>query len=196
LRAWYGSLRPAPLVFRADETPLEMARSYEWRACAFPETDDGASFSRGVDVVGVFGFPAHSGAPFLSGYAARFALNDALAAATREAMQHLAFLWGEPAVEAAPEPAPTPAFHLDLLQWTGRRDRIRRWLAGAHVHYGATRARPPASFEIDYVDITPPWLGGGLCVAKALCPAASPLAFGDTPFADHLPPELRVHPIA
>ena len=32
--------------------------------------------------------------------------------------------------------------------------------------------------------------------ADAVCPAATPLAFGEAPFVAHLPPELRVHPIA
>jgi hypothetical protein len=48
---------------------------------------------------------------------------------------------------------------------------------------------------VEFVDLSPPWLPAGLHVAKALCRAALPLVFGESPFASHLPRELQIHPI-
>ncbi len=204
LRSWYGKIRPRRLEFSAAEAGLGLARSYRWLAYSFPETEDGTEFSRDTHVAGVFGFPRGAGAPFVCGYGARDDSPSALDAAVRETLQLLGFLWGEPPPERLPDPAPTPMGHLERLQWPGQQELVRRWLEGAHMPYGAaagdhgTRSRPqgPGASDIAFVDLTPSWLGSGLRVAKAICQAAAPLAFGDAPFASHLPPELRVHPIA
>jgi hypothetical protein len=194
LRAWYGETRPERLAFSADATPLAGARSYDWRAYSFPD-GKGMDVSNGVKVVGVFGFPAFDRVPFVCGYGARPELHDALETAVREATQLLGFLWGEPPLERLPEPAPTALHHLEHYQWPGHHDVLRGWLEEGHERFSREMTRRPAFSEVAFVDLTPAWLGGGLRVAKAVCPAAMPLAFGDAPFAAHLPPELRVHPI-
>jgi hypothetical protein len=127
---------------------------------------------------------------------ARPSAEDALFAAVREATQLLAFLWGEPLPGASPVLAPTPAYHLDAYQWSERHGIIRRWLEGEHAQYGRLLPDPQeVTDEVLFIDLTPSWLKG-LRVAKAVCPAALPLVFGDDPGAAHLPPAIRTHPIA
>jgi len=191
LRAWYGDLAPVRLPVAATDFP--QTRSYEWYAYSFPDGGDG-SFSRGIEVVGVFGFPTREQCPFLLGFGARPCVDDAFRAAVREGLQMLAFLWGEPAPSAEQKLEPTAMSHLDAFQVKGRQDVVRRWLEGAHLPY-ATGARPRRSSAVGFVDLTPDWLQDGLRVAKAICNDAIPLVFGESPFARHLPPELRVHPI-
>jgi hypothetical protein len=202
LRAWYGETRPERLEFSPGSTPLDGARSYDWRAYGFPETEQ-TQFSRGVQVVGVFGFPVREGMPLVCGYGARPEIRDALDAAVREAMQLLGFLWGEPPLDRLPDPAPTALYHLELFQSPDHHDVLRRWLENGHERFLSARellaSRKDDSSHMArpaFVDLTPAWLVGGLRVAKAVCDAAMPLAFGDVPFTAHLPPELRVHPIA
>jgi len=129
------------------------------------------------------------------GWGARPSLDEAQDVAAREAMQSLAFLWGEPLAEADPPFSPTPMYHLEMFQRPVRHDLLRRWLDGAHTRFRAPALPTESDAEVSFVDLTPPWLRG-LKVSKAVCPAAMPLTFGDSPLAVHLPPELRLHPIA
>jgi len=195
LRAWYGDIRPVRLV-DCDVAELAQATSYEWCAFSFPEPVID-HFARDLQVVGVFGFPGRSDAPLVLGYGARPELSSAVEAAVREAMQGLAFLWGEPVTDHAPELGPTPMHHLERFQFQGNHHLLKRWLDGAHMAYGSRAAAPRASASsIAFVDLTPPWLGGGYRVAKAFCAGAVPLTFGDVAFAAHLPVHMRAHPIA
>ena len=196
LRAWYVEIRPARLTFDVSSTALAGASSYEWHAYAFPKTDL-ARFSSHVDVAGIFGFPKKRDAPLVLGYGGRSDAAGALAAAVCEATQGLAFLWGEPVTDQPPALGSTPVYHLEQFQYPGHHGMLRSWLEGAHMPYGARNLAPRAAApEVAFVDLTPPWLGGGHRVAKAHCQGAIPLAFGDVPFAAHLPATLRAHPIA
>ena len=87
--------------------------------------------------------------------------------------------------------------HLERFQFAGHHDQLRRWLAGAHIVHG-TGIEPARRDEgtVRFVDLTPAWLSGRMFVAKAYCPTSLPLAFGEPPHASHLPPEIRIHPIA
>ena len=194
LRAWLGETEPQRLPLDLQTSPLSRTRSYEWSAYLFPAPTSG-DFTHDTFTVGVFGFPFRPAAPFVLGYAARDDLKGALDSATREAMQLLAFLWGEPICESAPSPAPTPMCHLETLQCRDRQALVRRWLGGGHRRY---RLAPRGSLDpaVRFVDITPTWLEGRLHVAKALSDAALPLAFGLAPLTAHLPAELQLHPIA
>lgn len=202
LASWYGYTRPE----RLDGEVVEVAgatTSYEWSTWAFPEPR-ADSFSRGLEVVGVFGFPTRSGAPLALGFAARPERRAAVDAATREAIQVLGFLWGEPIAEPSPRVEPTAMGHLDFHQAPSRHPQLRSWLAGEHVRYvaerprGATRRDGEADDgdEVLFVDLTPPWLVGGARVVKAVCASAHRLLFGDAPFGAHLPVERRIHPIS
>jgi hypothetical protein len=194
LRAWYGEVRPVSLAFPSRDSALSWARNYEWRACSVPR---GAStFSDGIEVVAVFGFPGLADAPLVMGFAGRDDLAAAVAAASQEAMQLLAFLWGEPVPDSRPDAGPTPMHHLDHYQWRGSHEVLRRWLDGGHPPVASTVSASARSGDIAFVELTPGWMGGGLRVAKAVSASALPLAFGDAPFGRHLPHELRTHPIA
>ncbi len=193
LRSWYGLIRPEPLQLPTGSS-LSRTSSYEWHGCAFPHPGD-RTFGAGVHVAGVFGFPSRPSAPLAVGFGAREFLDDAVDAAAHEAMQQLAFLWGEPIREEPPAFGPTPLYHIECFQCTSQRAALRRWLDGAHTRHRRDLGLP-LDAQVTFVDLTPSWLAGGLCVAKALCPAAIPLLFGDSPFARHLPVDLRAHPIA
>ncbi|MBX3208707.1 MAG: YcaO-like family protein [Labilithrix sp.] len=214
LASWYGHVRPERLD--GDVHGVSgVTSSYDWSAWAFPEERDG-SFSRGLEVVGVFGFPTRAGAPLAMGFAARPHRRDALDDATREAIQLLGFLWGEPVAEMTECVEPTAMGHLDFYQAPERHPLLRSWLAGEHIRYacaagsGTNRVRAstaegeraPASGarvdreEVVFADLTPVWLGSGERVAKAVCTSAHRLVFGESALGAHLPPERRIHPIS
>lgn len=190
-RAWLGEIDPVPVPFDVVASPFAPTCSYEWRAYAFPSSADDR-FARDVHVMGIFGFPTRP-APLVFGYGARLHADEALLAATREAAQVLAFLWGEPLPDRLPEPAPTPMAHLERFQHPEQHRLLRRWLDGDHRRH--RRARRPAEETVRFVDLTPPWLAGRAHVVKALCASAVPLTFGRSPVFAHLPAELQVHPI-
>jgi len=190
-RAWLGELDPVPVSFDVAASPFALTCSYEWRAYAFPAAARDR-FARDVHVMGIFGFPTRP-APLVFGYGARLHAAEALLAATREAAQVLAFLWGEPLPDRLPEPAPTPMAHLERFQHPGQHRLLRRWLDGDHRRH--RRDRTPADETVRFVDLTPPWLAGHAHVVKALCASAIPLTFGRSPEFEHLPTELQVHPI-
>ena len=172
LRAWCGEIAPESLAFDVGATPLASSKSYEWRAFSVPDSES-VTFDDEVRVAGLFGFPTRGGAPFVVGFGARPALSDALGVATREAMQLLAFLWGEPIAERPPDPAPVPLYHLELFQSRAKQSLLRQWLDGEHVRYaprhvrgslGAMTSGVPriaGDREVRFVDLTPPWLIGG-----------------------------------
>jgi hypothetical protein len=194
LRAWLGDIVPRTLALDVASLPLGKTRSYEWRACSFPALPEDV-FGRGTEVVGLFGFPTAEHAPLVFGYGARPSIDEALAAAVREALQQLAFLWGEPLPDRLPDPAPTPMAHLERFQVPVMHSILRGWLAGDHAgHRRGAGSHLPAAHP-RWVDLTPAWLTSGLRVAKALSTSAIPLTFGDAPAFAHLPAELRIHPI-
>ncbi|MBS2018705.1 MAG: YcaO-like family protein [Deltaproteobacteria bacterium] len=194
LRSWYGEVAPRPLELDLAATPIAATESYDWCAHAFDAPSEGETSD--VKVVGVFGFPRREGVPLVLGYGARGTEGEALDAATREALQLLAFLWGEPVTNEAPPVGPTAMHHLERFQFAGHHGQLRRWLAGAHLAHGGVRAPQAAETQVRFVDLTPAWLAGRMFVAKAYSPASMPLAFGDAPHAAHLPTEIRIHPIA
>jgi hypothetical protein len=196
VRSWLGELRPERVPFPREEWPT--IASYDWRAYRFAEVIPG-HFSSAVHVVGVFGFPLGEECPLVLGFAGRSREADAMEAARGEALQLLAFLWGEP----LPEPErlseePTAGMHLDTYQLPGAHAAIRRWLEGDHSRFaerGDRKRRVVERQQVAFVDLTPAWLPAGLRVAKALCDDAIPLTFGKSPWVAHLPSELRLHPI-
>jgi hypothetical protein len=187
LRAWYGELDPVAIAIDAADVPV--TTSYTWRAVTVPEAGGG-----GDDVVMAVGVPLRDDAPLLRGCAARVGRRPALLAALAEALQGLAFLWGEPVPDVAPTPMPTPMFHLDYYLWPGSRAALLDWLERGHGRFG----RPPSrrAEAAWFVDLTPAELGGELRVVRALARGRAALVFGEVPGASHLPENRRVHPSA
>lgn len=196
LRSWCGELTPRLLAWDPGASVVAPTSSYDWEAHAF-DVPEPARFGAGSSTVGVFGFPRRAGVPLVVGYAARPSVDEALLAAVDEASQLLAFLWGEELPAARPALGPTAMHHLEHLLWPESARSLRAWLGGQHTRWraGPTSPVPDAPAEVSFADLTPTWLDGGLRVAKAVCAAALPLAFGDAPFTGHLPPELRAHPV-
>ena len=192
-RSWLGETVPCAVTFDLASSPLSRARSYSWTAYAFPPATD--THLAELEVVGVFGFPLTTEVPLAFGYGARPTLEEALGAATREAAQLLAFVWGEPIPQRLPEPEPTPMAHLERFQFPEMHGILRRWLDGAHARHARRTPSFTASSPLQLVDLTPPWLEDGFKVARAVGGPAIPMTFGQSPFFAHLPPELRVHPI-
>ncbi|HEY8428820.1 MAG TPA: YcaO-like family protein [Sandaracinaceae bacterium] len=186
LRSWYGEL---PL---ADVTPPRFLRAFdthEWRACSIADED---SATRDVHVVAVVGLPRRADLPLARGFAGGASPAEALAAAAREALQGLAFLWGEPLPASAPMPAPSPMFHLDYYLLPSNHAHIRRWLDGGH--YGGRGARR-ALAPVRYADLTPERWRGSLWVVRAVCADARPLVFGRAECRAPGLPGSEVHPI-
>ena len=194
LRSWCGEIRPRRAPFDFESSLLANARRYDWRLYDFVEPSP-TGFAAEVIVSLVIGFPLDLDAPLALGFGASEAVNESRQRACREALQSLAFLWGEPIATTAPPIGPTPMHHLEHFQYRPHHDILRRWLDGAHDEFG----RRPQSFpngRMVFVDLTPSWLGDGLRVAKAISTDAMALTFGSAPAFEHLPEVLRIHPIA
>ncbi len=191
LRAWHGHARPRLIEGPRDSRLAATGALYDWQLASF----ESAEHEPVVAVFGVFGFPLQAGSPLVVGYGARPSRADAVAAATGEALQSLAFLWGEEIPLDSPPPGPTSMHHLERLIWPGSSGTIRRWLREGHLQY-ASEPSPPALGEAEgFVDLTPAWLEGRARVVRALARDAWPLHFGEGPLSRHLPAHLRLHPI-
>lgn len=191
LRAWYGITRPLPLAVEVARTPLARTGSYRWRFARFAGEDPSSS----TEVVGAFGFPTEPSAPLVVGYAGRESVEAALVGAIGEALQQLAFLWGEAIPDARPAPGPTALHHLEAMLWPGAHESLARWLDDGHPRPAGPLA-PPLRAPDGFVDLTPPGLAGRLRVARAIARDAVPLVFGLGPLGLHLADGLRLHPIA
>lgn len=192
LRSWCGWITPAAIPLVGARLRALESTAHAWAAHRF----GAPSRAHDLEVVGVFGFPKSADVPIAIGYAARPTLGAAVDAAAREALQVLAFLWGEAIPSEAPAIGPSALHHLEHLLCPATHEGLRAWLAGAHARHGLRVAPPPVPGLPSFVDLTPAWLGDGLRVAKAVIDGAIPLTFGDAPFAAHLPPEVGPHPIA
>jgi ribosomal protein S12 methylthiotransferase accessory factor YcaO len=195
LRSWLGEVRPVRVPLDLSRDPFARTRAYDWLAVEFPR--DATDLE--PRVAGVFGFPRSGEAPLVFGYGARGSLEGAVDSATREALQLLAFLWGEPIAEEVPDPTPSAMFHLEAFQVRERHALLRRWLEGEHARFARSPRSPADAREVQaatrFADLTPAWLLGKFHVAKARAAGSAELAFGLSPRLAHLPPELRIHPI-
>ena len=192
LRSWLGEITPKRCPLDVDGTALAATRDYCWEAYSFPAGD--ADLDDAASVVGVFGFPMSSDAPLAMGFAGRQTYAEACDSAMREALQQLAFLWGEPVPAETPQVGATAFHHLEHFQYHAHRGTLRAWLAGAHEKL----AKPKPSRQLTdvmFIDLTPAWMQG-FRVIKATAAQAVPLTFGLSPLTSHLPRELAVHPIA
>lgn len=193
LRAWLGQTQAIRIDGAVAPLMVSGVPSYDWRAYLFPPPEAPA-IRPDLEVVGVFGFPRARHVPFVFGYGAGTHRSDAVRSAETEALQLLAFLWGEPIPDVAPEPLPVPMTHLETYQVRAQLETVLQWLDEGHAAYHRP-VRCVASESVRFADLTPSWLSGRLHVAKATCPAAIALTFGRSPLFAHLPSHLQIHPI-
>jgi hypothetical protein len=198
LRSFRGEFAPIALPLPDRALAGALRKLYDLEAYAFAPAAQRVKHS----VSGLFLFPRKSSYPLAYGFGAALDADAALAAATREALQRLAFLWDEVLPSEPPTAAPTPDYHQEYYLYPPHHAQLRRWLAGrarAPVLTGR-RARAPVvtgrarSFDgeaVWYADLTPPALRAELCVVRASSPRARALLFGHAPRS-----KAPVHPVA
>jgi len=192
LRSWYGEFAPRRIDLPTNTMPFGLARSYEFEAYEFD-----AECEPFVHVAALFGFPRQSSAPMLYAFAGRDTIGGALAAAARECLQRLGFLWGEEIPSVAPAFSPSPEYHQEFFLQRAAHSRLRRWLAGDHKRADPNLRTTWVACGRLFADITPVQLRPALFVAKAMPNGELPLVFGvGHPSLPDLPEQLCVHPIA
>lgn len=151
----------------------------------------------GVRVVGVFLLPQSPTAlpRICYGFAARDTLVAAMGSAEREALQRLAFLWGED-VDANPVFRPDADYHQEVFLDEAGRSRIGEWLGSAQSS-PFSWADERSLAEERFADLSPPDAAGSYFVVRSL-EARYPLYFGRPEAADlnWINPDLVLHPIA
>jgi hypothetical protein len=189
LRSFRGEFAPRPVA--ATDRKLTRALSSQYEIAAY---EFGPRRKTQHTAAGLFLFPRKLTDPLAFGFAAALNAEAALARATAEALQRLAFLWGEEIPTSAPMPAPSPDYHQEHYLFPPHQQLLRAWLAG---HWPKRRPRARASTAFDgehasFVDLTPRELQHALSVAKAASPRARVLRFG----ASRPQPRTPPHPLA
>jgi hypothetical protein len=174
LRSFAGEITPRPLPQPAHALCQALASAYRYAAYALG--------TPGEHVVIVCLWPHSLTNPLVYGFGAADDAAGALAGAEREALQRLAFLWGEALPEQAPEAAPTPDYHQEHYLFPPHHAQLLAWLegdrAGTHSEH-ATHAAAFCADKLTFIDLTPAALSSsGLYVVKAVSPHARKLRFG------------------
>jgi hypothetical protein len=174
LRSFAGELAPVRIELPESELARATLGEYETRAYeighSHPKHRTGLWFM----------MPQRLELPLTYGFGTAETLADALARAEREAMQRLAFLWGEELPSAQVEASPSPDFHQEYYLFPENHARLTEWLAGQVRPRHAIQQRLPLydGEPVTFIDLTPAALRGKLAVAKAVSPSARPLRFG------------------
>lgn len=176
LRSFAGEL--APVRLNVPEGQLARATAEHYEAAAY-EIGQRKPAPRHRTALW-FLMPRESQHPITYGFGTDTSLDGALFRAEREAMQRLAFLWGEELPSEQPELAPTPDFHQEYYLHPANHSHLSEWLAGQYQPRHAMQRGLPLfdGSPVRYVDLTPPSLRGKLAVAKAVSPSARRLRFG------------------
>ncbi|HET6332238.1 MAG TPA: YcaO-like family protein [Polyangiales bacterium] len=182
LRSFAGEYAPV-LVPDADPQLAHSLRDdYEVSAYAFgPKRKQLKHVAAGL-----FLFPLRESAPLVYGFGADASAVSALASAKREALQRLAFLWGEPLPAEPPPPQPVPDYHQEYYLYPAHHAILRDWLAGKRRPAATKTDRTTKADETNssfdaatsFVDLTIQGLAGALVVAKAIARGAAVLRFG------------------
>jgi hypothetical protein len=195
-------------LIERDRVLRSFAGQYAPRACAFEDRALAEALADQYSietyhfgpeqphcVAGVFLFPRASEGPLVYGFSAADSGRAAEESATAEALQRLAFLWGEALPVGPPLPAATPDYHQEYYLYPPHHAQLRAWLAGANAAHGANGQRelkPYAGEDTSFADLTPPSLAGRIAIARASSLHARVLRFGQRRTALGRPP----HPIA
>jgi hypothetical protein len=202
LRSWYGESIPLRLPLPQSLIPEGAHSLAEW--AAYELSPASSAIGNALTVVAVVGLPRIDTTPLAYGFAAAIDPRAATTAAAIEAVQRLGFLLGEEIPREIPPFSPTPDFHQEFFLHPPARTLLEEWLNCAPLgdrtfsrEANAQTEHRPTDEPIWFVDLTPPHLRGSLFVAKALCPMAEPLVFGEpAPHRAGVSASRRVHPIA
>lgn len=191
LRAWYGHTVGTPLPIAPDgEGPrLLSALGYRLKAMTLPCAGER------LHVVALLAVPT-ADCPQLFASGAGPTVQEAEASAERELLQRLAFLWDEPIPEGPPPFSADVDFHLNYYLARNRAPMLQAFFERGHARFCTTPTQgelPPAA--VRFVRLTESTQA--TVVVRCLSDELLPLHFGQVD-ADtaHLPPALRIHPVA
>lgn len=174
LRSFAGHFPPRAVRVRDSALVRALRGWYRVEAYRFDPVRPGLTHT----AVGVFLFPHRLALPLAYGFAAAREREDALRAATREALQRLAFLWGEALPDRPPDPTPTPDYHQDFWLYPPHQRELRAWLAGRGRSVKSASTPAFDGEAVTFADITPRGLQARVCVVRAIARRALPLRFG------------------
>ena len=181
LRSFAGEITPRCLHQTPSALALALAPEYRYAAYALDTASDCQEH-----VVSVFLWPSARTNPLVYGFGAAEDTAGAQARAEGEAVQRLAFLWGEALPAQAPEPAPTPDYHQEYYLYPPHHAQLVAWLEGRRPPPTRKRGAPLDADELTFIDLTPAAVSSsGLYVAKAVSPHARKLRFGATRGGPH-----------
>lgn len=176
LRSFAGEFPPVRVELPASELARATAEQFETVAYELGQSHPAPKHRTAM----WFMMPRTLVLPITYGFGTGESLADALARAEREAMQRLAFLWGEELPSEPVQPAATPEFHQDFYLYPPNHARLTEWLAGQIRPRHARQVGLPLfdGEQVTFIDLTPAALRGKLAVAKAVSARARRLRFG------------------
>jgi hypothetical protein len=189
LRSFAGEMPPLRLHVPDGQLARATAEQYEAAAYEIGQRKPSPRHRTAM----WFLMPRQSEFPVTYGFGTDLSLDGALYRAEREAMQRLAFLWGEEIPSAPPAAAATPDYHQEFYLHPANHSHLTEWLAGQYQPRHARQRNLPL-FDgegVKFVDLTPESLRGKLAVAKAVSPSARKLRFGLPAF----PRDALPHPV-
>jgi hypothetical protein len=192
LRSWHH--RDVPLVKVKEGLDLlsGLEGLFRVESYEFVREDDPS----GTRVAGVFLWACSPRATPQAcyGFGAHESIAGAVASATREVLQRLAFLWGED-IDPQPKVSPTADFHQEAFLGAGGGENLQQWLKGTRLGKPYSWAKEVDLANERFVDIGP--VERGYYVAKSL-DARYPLYFGLPSNSEigWVEPNLVLHPIA
>lgn len=176
LRSFAGELEPVRVQTPDSELARATAGLFETAAYELGQRTPAPQHRTAL----WFMMPQKIDLPLTYGFGTAETLGAALARAEREAMQRLAFLWGEELPSEQVQATPSPDFHQEYYLYPKNHPRLTEWLAGQlRPRHACQRGLPLFDGSpVVFVDLTPAALRGRLAVAKAVSPDARPLRFG------------------
>jgi len=187
LCAWFGLAEPHQLevdvsfaLGSEDDAVARLEQLFDWQVIEFVEPNPPLSSSPLV-VVGAFAFPARKEDPFVCGFGCADQRHQAVPKALDEALQRLAFLWGEEIPDRQPPAEQTPHYHQEFYLWPPSHELLHQFLSGRHV--GRARLVEPgvavgSEDSARYIDLTPKHVVDGARVVRAIPQAELALTFG------------------
>jgi hypothetical protein len=173
LRSFRGEFVPRRLPLADGSISSALQRHYEVELYRLDPPEDPSQ----IAVAAVFLFPQTAKVPLVYGFAAAPSMPRAEALAAHEALQRLAFLWGELTPVAPPTASPTPEYHQEFYLYPPHHSILRNWLRG-DIRPNQPTMRLFDLSQIWFADLSPTGVNIGYAVAKAYAADAMVLQFG------------------